>query len=109
MRDEKRGMLWAAIGLVLIALVLMSGCGGKVVAASPVKIEAVGNRAAATVEVKVRKVSFLCAGITKAGKACRNPVKREGDKCHLHLHTDYKEGGLNVPCTTDTDCEKNGR
>lgn len=79
--------------LLLASLALIVGLAGCQKAASVPAVQAQAV-VAASPEVQVVKAKHLCEAKTKAGTACKNHVKAEGEHCHLHQ------------CGGDADCEK---
>lgn len=87
------------LSIVALSLVLsLAGCQRSVV---PIAQAQAGPSASPIVETV--KARHLCGAKTKAGVACRKPVKNEGDRCWMHQ-------GQPAFCTTDADCEaKSGK
>lgn len=70
------------LSIIALSLTLtLAGCQRSVVPVT--QAQAVALPAASPIG-RAEKVRHLCGAKTKAGTACRKPVKNEGDRCFMH-------------------------
>lgn len=76
------GVKLIAIAVLVVMALSSVACLGKV---TPSQASTSASSASQSVVKKDGSPVFLCGALTKKGTPCKNHVKKQGDRCHLHL------------------------